>query len=477
MPIDRKQLIKKYVSAMHNGDAALFVGAGLSRPAGFVDWKGLLRECAAELGLDVDRETDLVAVAQYYLNHKNRDRSGLNQILRNEFDRRGTASPNHQIISQLPISTVWTSNFDALLEDHYEQAGKIVDVKSTDEQVGTTKPNRDVIVYKMHGDIARPDEVIISKDDYERYAIKHAVFQNALEGDLLQKNFLFLGFSFVDPHLEYMLGHLRSLLQDSKREHYAIMRRVNRADYKNGTQGKREFEYESVRQSLKIDDLQRYSIQTLLIDDYAEIPQILTDIESHYHYKNIFVSGSADEFSYRFPEARMKELCYELGSRLIENGYNLVSGFGLNIGSAIVLGALERLYSNSKQAAIEKRLWLRPFPQTKAKGKILSKLYRDYREGMISKCGFAVFIAGNKSNYPIAPGVMEEYEIVRNLKKIPVPIGATGSAAESIWRMIEPEYRDTYNRTVPLQLVKKLNNPSLNNSELIDTVFKIIQSF
>lgn len=45
-----------------------FAGAGLSVASGYVDWKELLRNPAKKIGLDVDKETDLVALAQYIYN-------------------------------------------------------------------------------------------------------------------------------------------------------------------------------------------------------------------------------------------------------------------------------------------------------------------------------------------------------------------------------------------------------------------------
>ena len=42
MAISRPHLISRYVAEMHEGDAALFIGAGMSRDSGFVDWKGLI---------------------------------------------------------------------------------------------------------------------------------------------------------------------------------------------------------------------------------------------------------------------------------------------------------------------------------------------------------------------------------------------------------------------------------------------------
>ena len=45
---------RQYVKAIQEGYAAIFAGAGLSRPSGFVNWKELLRELAEEIHLDVE---------------------------------------------------------------------------------------------------------------------------------------------------------------------------------------------------------------------------------------------------------------------------------------------------------------------------------------------------------------------------------------------------------------------------------------
>ncbi len=473
MPVERVSFLRSYVTAMHEGDAALFVGAGFSRSAGFVDWKGFLRECASELGLDIDRESDLVAVAQYHLNRRQRDRSRLNQLLKDEFDKPGAFTKNHEIVGRLPISTVWTTNFDTLLEDAYKAAGRTADVKATDRSLAVTKRGRDVTVYKMHGDIARPDEVIICKDDYERYARRHEVFQNALEGDLVSKTFLFLGFSFTDPNLDYMLGHLRSLLEDSKREHFAIMRRIARADFPKGAKGKRDFEYERNKQDLRVEDLQRYSIQTLWIENYDEVTGILEELERRYLLRNVFVSGSAADFG-TFGEERMRDLCTKIGAAVVRGGHNLVSGFGLGIGSAVIMGALSELYSTGRDD-IDRRLLLRPFPQKQLAGKERKAFNRKYREAMVAKCGFAVFIAGNKAGEKKAAGVLEECELVKAAGKIPIPIGATGFAAKHIWKSIEHNLDAAYGGAVSKGLFKRLNDPSAKNEELVEAVLEVIR--
>lgn len=48
--------LEEYLKSLEEGAAAVFAGAGLSKPSGFVDWKELMRDVALELGLSVDQE-------------------------------------------------------------------------------------------------------------------------------------------------------------------------------------------------------------------------------------------------------------------------------------------------------------------------------------------------------------------------------------------------------------------------------------
>lgn len=81
MPIRKEVFIKNYIKALNNGDAAVFAGAGLSASSGCVNWKQLLGEIAEELQLDIEKESDLVAIAQYYYNKNGSNRTRLNDII------------------------------------------------------------------------------------------------------------------------------------------------------------------------------------------------------------------------------------------------------------------------------------------------------------------------------------------------------------------------------------------------------------
>lgn len=58
---DLNAFVETYIEALRDQNAAIFAGAGLSIPAGLVNWKGLLKSIAREIQLDVRKEDDLVA--------------------------------------------------------------------------------------------------------------------------------------------------------------------------------------------------------------------------------------------------------------------------------------------------------------------------------------------------------------------------------------------------------------------------------
>src|SRR4051812_41034551 len=126
MDLLTETFITNYLKELREDNAAVFIGAGLSKAAGFVDWAGLLTPIAAELGLDVQREHDLVGIAQYHLNANMGNRHHLNQLLIDQFSDLPAPSENHRILARLPVRTYWTTNYDRLIEKALEESGKRV---------------------------------------------------------------------------------------------------------------------------------------------------------------------------------------------------------------------------------------------------------------------------------------------------------------------------------------------------------------
>lgn len=469
-----EEFLGDFVPAVVDDEAAVFVGAGLSRSAGFVDWKQLLKDFADELGLDLDIETDLPAVAQYHLNQQGRIRSRLNQKLIDEFAVKGLPSDAHESLAMIPIRTFWTSNYDSLIEDALTNAERDPLVRKPGRSLTTTRRGADSEVLKLHGDADDPEAIVITKEDYERYESRNPELLLRLRNDLVTKSFLFVGFSFTDPNLELIFSQLRLVLGDSPRPHYTIFKKPQRSEFAKPAR----FKYELNRWQLRVQDLERFGIHAVVVDDYDDIPEILRQVRLRSLRKRVFVSGSSVASS-PWPEQRLADFCEALGRRLVSEGLDLVSGFGLGIGSSVLTGALEELY-RGQPTSLERRLLLRPFPQTKPKAMSRQELTDHYRRDLIAPAGYAIFIAGNKidgetGSATAASGVRDEFSIARDLRKHLLPVGATGWVAHELWTEMVTDLDAFMPRKMPRQPFRKLGSPSASNDDILDALFSLIQ--
>lgn len=467
--------VDKYVKEIKANNVAMFIGAGFSKSAGYVDWRNLLRGVAEDLGLDVDKEYDLVSLAQYCYN-KNGNRSLINDTIFNEFSKDKDIDENHRIIARLPILTYWTTNYDSLIEDALNDAKRTVDVKYSNKHLSLTKPHRDAIVYKMHGDKSNPDEAILIKDDYEQYYKKHAQFITALSGDLISKTFLFVGFSFSDPNIDYILSRIRiDYGGQNNRQHYAIMRKVRENDYNNHA----DYEYAQRKHDLFVEDLKRYNIRVLLIDEYCEITDILNEISKRLNHNNIFISGSAQIYG-DYTEREALDFIQLLSKQLIAHDFSIISGFGLGVGSSVIISALQEIYMH-KKSAHEDRLLLRPFPQGIEDDTTRQILWKKYREDMISRAGVSIFLFGNKlsdADVVLADGMKSELEIAEKMHNLIVPVGCTGYVAQDIWNTINKDLSAFYTNVddTLIAAFTKLNIKS-DGQNLVNDIISFIELF
>jgi hypothetical protein len=437
-PID--SFIETYVQALHDQNAAIFAGAGLSIPAGLVNWKDLLRGVASDIGLDVDKEDDLITVAQFHVNERG-GRHRINQALIHEFAVRAKSTDNHDLLASLPIKTYWTTNYDSLIEDSLKAQGKTPDVKTTVENLATTVPRRDAVVYKMHGDISQPDKAVVTKDDYESYETHRHLFSTALQGDLVSKTFLFMGFSFNDPNLNYILSRIRVLLGENRREHYCLLRKVQRNDFTKNA----EYQYARAKQELQVRDLKRYGIVGLLVDDYAHYTDVLRRIFYRYKLARVFISGSAAEYA-PWNEPKAQQFVQALSRALIHAGFGVVTGFGFGVGPYVLNGILEELDEQGTRQ-LDDRVVLRPFPIAITDPMTRKRRWTSYREDMLVQAGVAVFIFGNKRNpaggISPADGMEEEFRLAVEKRLFVVPVGCTGSMAATLHQRVLDHF-DTY---------------------------------
>ncbi|UOK49057.1 SIR2 family protein (plasmid) [Bacillus tropicus] len=478
-----QSFIKNYVEDLLDDRVAIFAGAGLSVGVGAVSWKELLREAADDIGIDVDKEYDLVSVAQYIYNESN-SRTKITKLIKNHIQRKGEVTENHKILSNLPIKTFWTTNYDEYLEKSFEQKNKIYDVKKSVQDLSSEVKNSEVTIYKMHGDINRAYDAVLIKDDYEVYDKKNELFTQALKGDLISKTFLFIGFSFDDPNLENILSRVRIMLEGNNRTHYCFFKEVSIEDYEyqkitNKEDREVAWKYARNKQYLKIKDLERYGIKSILVKEYSDITSILRKIEKLYLSKNIFMSGSFVDTEKYYIDGKVESFVEKISTKLHEEDYKITSGYGLGIGSSVITGVLRGSEITGKEN-LDRILCLKPFPLHIEDDTQRKKVWHSYRENMIGNCGTAIFLLGNKvenGKLVMADGVKKEFEIAKAKGLNLIPIGSSGYISKKLHKDVLDNFEQYYpNSSKRLyKAFKKLGKKNLSQEKVIENILSFLK--
>ena len=399
----------------------------------------------------------------------------ISQLLIDEFSDLKDPTENHRILARLPVSTFWTTNYDRLIEKALEDGGKRVDAKYTKNQLATTRRGRDVVIYKMHGDIEHPGKAVLSRDDYEKYHQTHGPFITALSGDLVEKTFLFLGFSFTDPNLDYIMSRIRATFTTHQRQHYCIARRRTKVKGEK----KADYQYELTRQNLITQDLMRFNIKTIFVDEYEQITGVLQTLEARFRRRTVFISGSAADYG-PWGQTATENFVAQLSRAIIDKDLRITSGFGLGIGGAVVTGAVQQIYS-TRHRSVDEQLVLRPFPIGIKDAAERTRTFTRYREELISQAGIAVFIMGNKTiggNVVAADGMRTEFELAKSRGLHLIPIGASGSMAAELWNEVTSDIDAFYSGAGPKvkKALKTLGEPTDKPKTLLPTMMDLINT-
>ncbi len=402
-----KEFAKEIAIKCQNNEAALFLGAGMSSNAGLPSWKKLFEPLAREIGIDLNTTNyQLYDIAQFYANSKGI--SQLHKKISSEINKIDETSEALDELTNMQCNSIWTTNFDKVIENNYYRKGKRTNIIHSEENLVSVELNKNINIFKMNGDIDNLKHAIITKKDLEEYNEKHKLLLTFFKRELVVKSFLFIGYSFTDSLVLPCISELSQAFDGEHPYHYAIMKKNEDPDFVNF-----------------IADLEtRYHIKTLLIDDYNEICNVLREINYYTNQYNVFISGSYRENN----EEKLQEIskfCNKLTTSLYKENLRIVNGYGYKVGYYIAAAAT-RLMLEENVASFEKYLLMYPFDEHLTK----SQKYK-HREFMISKANVVIFMYGSASS---DSGMVEEFNIAqKDPRKIIVPIGSTGGAAKIIY--------------------------------------------
>jgi hypothetical protein len=181
-----------------------------------------------------------------------------------------------------------------------------------------------------------------------------------------------------------------------------------------------------------------------MLDNYDEIPTILGKIERKLNVRNVFISGSVADDKYGdWSQDSAVKLIQELTAKLILNECKIFSGFGLGVGSFVINSAVQ-IINKEKYRHYDDYIEINPFP-FQLTGDERQKFNEAYRNRILSSCGIAIFIFGNKmkdEKLVVADGVLEEFRIATEKGLCVIPIGSTGYAALELSKKISENLAD-----------------------------------
>lgn len=228
-----------FIAQVRDRRCVLFAGAGLSAAAGFPSWAQLLQGVAASArqqlpdlktaGLDaLVAEGKLLEAAAYL--RDTMGAAGFHAALGEQLQKKDVApSALHQLIARFQFRAIVTTNFDPLIERAFGGALPVatqVDAKDLARYLAEDRP----FVFKVHGDIARPETIILTSEEFARATVDNKAFKTAFNALLLTSPLLFVGYSHSDPDFDLFLRENVQVFGHEGARRYALMRALDEKD-------------------------------------------------------------------------------------------------------------------------------------------------------------------------------------------------------------------------------------------------------
>lgn len=216
-----------------------WVGAGLSIPAGLPSWYQLVQlfiDEVAAAGVPLRDQEELQALANSGRQNSLedvvdfcRDHLGVGEYGR--FLKRvlgtGFASTNsHSKLFELRWPALITSNYDLLIEKAYVSKTNQLPVVFTsldNQALWQQQALGEHYILKVHGDLNKPDSIVLTSNDYTRHVFGNYLFMEFLRRQFATRTLLFLGTSLSDTYVNMMLEEICYVTSGVGLPHYALM--------------------------------------------------------------------------------------------------------------------------------------------------------------------------------------------------------------------------------------------------------------
>ncbi|HEY8651975.1 MAG TPA: SIR2 family protein [Dermatophilaceae bacterium] len=204
---------------INSGQAWGFVGAGVSADAGLPSWSGLLEAVRADVlrgkrEHEYDGETLDFAISKsdmpmaFEVLEDARGRPAVLEAVRSALGSAHAPGTLTKLIADLPFAGLVTTNYDHLLEDALGEQPGWVSVGNSMSEVPKVSGDANQLVWHLHGDLTMGDDkshLVLTRPDYDSLYLDGSPAMRQLQGLLVHRRMVFLGFGFVDDELVSLL--------------------------------------------------------------------------------------------------------------------------------------------------------------------------------------------------------------------------------------------------------------------------------
>lgn len=196
----------------------IFVGAGVSMNSGVPSWNQLTNRMKAELPNEFSEETDALKIAQIYKDYRGH-KEYMDKVKDILLYDKAVPNPLHKSILALNPCHIITTNYDDLIEQELSKDFLQYHIVRKDKDIPQmTYPNT---LVKMHGDYVT-DNIVLTEDDYYNYKENFPLTRAFVLSLFASKLILFVGFSFADLNLKFILNELKNILSDKMQRPYLL---------------------------------------------------------------------------------------------------------------------------------------------------------------------------------------------------------------------------------------------------------------
>jgi NAD-dependent SIR2 family protein deacetylase len=205
-------------------DVVLFVGAGFSLYAGYPNGCDLAKTIYSKLSAEDKEsisETDNLSELTDTIYHlKNQNNEFLIECLKDIFEKEPSSYHVHKSLIEIPhFKNIITTNYDKLFEYGFKHEKKFQIIKYS-KDIPTIK-NDHIKLYKIHGDLDNPEDIVLKKSDYENYFsdnTEESIFWNSIKDLLAKHHVLFIGYSLQDININVIFDKISKELKESRKK-------------------------------------------------------------------------------------------------------------------------------------------------------------------------------------------------------------------------------------------------------------------